>query len=250
VAPATRSLVQQALSHPHRLLLVELLTVDGPATAAQLAAKTGRSRSSVANQLRRLEECGAVERIAPAADGGRSAATYRAMIRSMVVDTDEWAAFPLAVRRALFEAELGRVGRHVRTALARGGFDRPDVHLSWSPARLDETAYAELAALLDETLFRALAIQAGAADRRERGVPQGEEVVSEFLLVHFERDATDVAEPLVPGSEDGSEAMVTRMHEVSEALGEELPSEAPDWGLVASLAGALYELAQEQLAPP
>ena len=58
VRPDPRSL--RALAHPLRLQLLGLLRADGPATASQLAARTGQSSGATSYHLRQLAEYGFV----------------------------------------------------------------------------------------------------------------------------------------------------------------------------------------------
>ncbi|GAA3118474.1 helix-turn-helix domain-containing protein [Planomonospora alba] len=51
----------KGLAHPVRLRLLELLERDGPATATQLAARTGESTGSTSYHLRRLARHGLIE---------------------------------------------------------------------------------------------------------------------------------------------------------------------------------------------
>ena len=58
VRPDARSL--RALAHPLRLRLLGLLRMDGPATASQLAARTGQSSGATSYHLRQLAAYGFV----------------------------------------------------------------------------------------------------------------------------------------------------------------------------------------------
>ena len=58
ISPDARSL--RGLAHPLRLLLLGLLRIDGPATASQLAARTGQSSGSTSYHLRQLAAYGFV----------------------------------------------------------------------------------------------------------------------------------------------------------------------------------------------
>jgi DNA-binding transcriptional ArsR family regulator len=58
VQPDARSL--RGLAHPLRLQLLGLLRLDGPATASQLAARTGQSSGSTSYHLRQLAAYGFV----------------------------------------------------------------------------------------------------------------------------------------------------------------------------------------------
>ncbi len=227
-----RAGVQRALSHPVRKQIVDLLA-KSEATAGDLAAVTGRSRNAVAHHLSVLEECAAVERVQLP---GRRGVAFRAVIRPIVRTNEGWGDYPLEVRRAMFGTEFGRVEAHASEALRAGGFDRPDTHLSWTVADVDESAYAELSALLDETLERVLAVVAGARQRlAQEGTGQAA-LDTEIVLMHFLRggDPPRPADP--PATTDDS------AFRLLEELDEEITRPRPDWHAVGALAQELSEL--------
>ena len=210
----------QALGHPLRDHLIEVLTVDGASTVSHLAAAVGRSESTVRRHLRVLEASGAVER-APAEES-RGAVSFRATARSIFTDED-WAKLPVPARRALFRGALDRIDGHVARALATGGFDRPDAHVSWIPLTVDEVGHAQLAALLVEVVERAMAIQAGSDARREAAAGGEKPLETEVVLLHFLRDGLGES---ARASSGGSRQT---MYAVLDDLADELPSDTVDW---------------------
>ncbi len=85
VRPDPRSL--RALAHPLRLQLLGLLRADGPATASQLAARTGQSSGATSYHLRQLAEFGFVQ---DAEDRGNARDRWwRAVHRSTEFDFPE-----------------------------------------------------------------------------------------------------------------------------------------------------------------
>jgi DNA-binding transcriptional ArsR family regulator len=82
VRPDGRSL--RALAHPLRVQMLGLLRADGPATASQLALRTGQSSGSTSYHLRQLEAAGFV---AEATDRGNARDRWwRAVHRSTAFD--------------------------------------------------------------------------------------------------------------------------------------------------------------------
>ena len=59
--PADPSVIA-AIHHPLRRRLIDLLGVDGPATASQLAERTGELVGNISHHLKVLHEAGLVER--------------------------------------------------------------------------------------------------------------------------------------------------------------------------------------------
>jgi DNA-binding transcriptional ArsR family regulator len=220
--------------------IVRTLTVEGALTASRIAVATHQSPSATRHHLRVLEASGAVQRVR-APGGGRGGVAYRALALEMF-DSDEWAQLPLALRHEIHGEHLQHIERDIHAAFPAGGFDRTDAHVSWTLARLDEPAYAQLAALLDETLERALAIRGSAAERSERGASEGEELQTEVVILHFLRDRDREAAGELPALADAR----ARTYELAEALADEVPGSLPDWSLIAARASELAELARRQ----
>jgi DNA-binding transcriptional ArsR family regulator len=227
-----RARVQRAISHPVREHILLLLAAS-EATASELTAATGNSRSAVAHHLNVLEECAAVER---AQSVSRRGVVYRALIRPIVRTDEGWGDYPLELRRAIFETDVRNIEAHASEALRTGGFDRPDAHVSWTAADVDEAAYAELSALLDETLERVLAVVAGSRRRLAEGETSPAPLDTEIVLMHFLRggDPPRPADP--PATTDDS------AFRLLEELDEEITRPRPDWHAVGALAQELSEL--------
>jgi hypothetical protein len=88
----------------------------------------------------------------------------------------------------VFDAEVGKIVKDARAALAHNGFDHPQAHVSWVPVSLDRTGFAEVAELLDGVLRELNEIQARVAGRQanERG-RKPEQLSTEVAILHFER---------------------------------------------------------------
>jgi DNA-binding transcriptional ArsR family regulator len=205
--------------------LIEVLTVDGDSSVAHLASALGRSPTTVRRHLRVLEAAGAVERVPPRASTQRGAVTFRATAR-FFFSSDEWAQLPLTLRTELHRELLGRIGGHVRAAIAGGGFARADAHVSWTPTSLDETAHAKLTSRLDELLEQALALQAESDGRRPDGTPRADELKSEAVVLHFLRQAAPEG---AQRRATESSPPVRRMYELLEDLAQDLACVNTDW---------------------
>ena len=173
----TRSLegaIYEASSHPLRVRILEVL-LQIEATPERLAVELDEDIHAVREHLERLVELG----LAECHDGRKHRAAARVLLRE-----EELVDFPAAAQRAIVHQQLRRIFAHVKSAVADGGFDRPDIHLSWTALRLDEEAYARLASTLDEVLQSALALQAEAEQRLD---PDDEGIPSEVAMLHFVR---------------------------------------------------------------
>jgi DNA-binding transcriptional ArsR family regulator len=240
-APTETSRLVQALAHPFRSHILEVLTVEGATTVEHLARATGRPRDTVAYHLQILEECGAAERLAPEAG---AETTFRPGTRSVLTD-EEWAQLPLALRRELDGTLVDRIGQHVRSALSRGGFDRTDSHVAWHPMSLDEAGHQELVDLLLEIYERTMAIQAGSDSRRPDDAPRPGEIKSEAVVLHFLRDPSDD----FPAPQKVTDARSReRMHELADDLSDQVATDTAPWATIAERARELAELAEQRAA--
>lgn len=234
--------VVRALSHPLRHAVLYLLT-ERSATARELVDLTRHKPRDIAYHLRVLEECEAVERVSAPGDAGETP-LFRATVRPIVLD-DAWGQVPLRVRRRILGNALDVVGDHAASALAGGGFDRADSHLSWTPLDLDEQAYSEVVALLGEALDRMLAIRAGAAERRDRGETSAS-IPSEVVFLHFLRDPQATA--ATAGTPQPGTDVLERIYSLLEEIGEEVPQRHVRWHHVAERASELTALARQSAA--
>ncbi len=131
VSPDPRSL--RGLAHPLRLQLLGMLRADGPATASQLAARTGQSSGSTSYHLRQLATYGFV--VEDADRGTARDRWWRAAHRSthfeLPQDADEEV-------RALGEEYLRVVAddnaRQVQAAIAGLATVEEDLGAGWSDA--------------------------------------------------------------------------------------------------------------------
>lgn len=237
-APA-RDIVE-ALGHPLRSEIFEGLTSWlGTATVAELAEFAGAGIEEVAQHVAVLERSDLVEPISARGDAPAAETAYRAT-REPLVDEEEWAAFPPAVRRRLVTRSLEKLEERLWAAIPRGGFDGADVHVSWVPTELDERAYAEMSALLRETLERAFAVHAESVQRRADGTLEGDEVRTELVMMHFRREGTHATPP----STAASAAARERLYALTDDIASEIPGDAPDWARIAGRARELAAVAE------
>ncbi|WP_026218062.1 winged helix-turn-helix domain-containing protein [Embleya scabrispora] len=78
----------RALAHPLRMRLLELLRLDGPATATHLAARVGDSTGTVSWHLRHLAEHGFIEDVPER--GTRRERWWQAVVRPRDLHTSEF----------------------------------------------------------------------------------------------------------------------------------------------------------------
>ena len=135
--------------------------------------------------MRRLHELGVIELVRTEQRRGAIKHFYKANSRAML-DNQHWARLPKSARRQLQGQTLDQIWSHVRRAIKLRGFDRDDAHVSFTTFELDEQGYADMVALVDGTLERAMDIQTEVMGRRVDGdAGAGETVKTELVQLHF-----------------------------------------------------------------
>ena len=237
--PADTRRMAEALSDPLRADIFDVLAGwMHSGTVRQIAQFLDQPADAVSRELAVLEASDLVEPLADAAAGRDDSPPYRAT-RDGVFDDEEWAEFPAELRVRFHARLLDKMHARIRSALANGGFDAPDVHVSWIPTDLDGLGYQDVARLLVETSQRAQDIQVAAVERRREGSADDEVIRSSIMLVHFlDESAPRAEEPPAP--------LLERVFELTEAIAEEVPRKAPDWHRIADSATALAALARRR----
>src|SRR5215207_7983088 len=162
-APPIEPALAKALSHPLRM---RILTILGQRVASpvELATELDVPLNNLSYHVRTLLDLGCIELVRTEPRRGTLEHFYRAIERP-IISAEEWSGIPFNVRRAIADGVLTQIAKDLRTAAGRGGFDRPDVHLTRTPLTLDEQGWEELGALISELRERAEAIQAQSASR-------------------------------------------------------------------------------------
>lgn len=187
VTPQTDAAVDErlvkALTHPLRWRILEVLN-RGVSSPREIAAELDAKLGDVGYHVRRLHELGVIELVRTEQRRGAIKHFYKANSRAML-DNEHWGRLPKSARRHVTGQTLDQIWSHVRSGIKAQGFDRDDVHVSSTTVELDEQGYADMVALVDETLERVLAIQAEVIGRRANGDDAGDCVKSEVVLLHF-----------------------------------------------------------------
>ena len=178
--------VIKAIGHPLRWQMLEALN-EGEGSPAQLARRFGEPVNLVAYHMGILAKAGGVEMVRTEPRRGSTEHYYRATMRPYFADR-EWASLPLETRRAVLDAEVGKIVKDLRAAAGQNGLDHPQAHVSWTPLTLDRTGMSEVAELLGETLRELNEIQARVHGRQanKRG-RKPEQLSTEVAILHFER---------------------------------------------------------------
>ena len=173
----------KAMAHPLRQRILEVLNrrVSSP---REVAEELGEKLGDVGYHFRMLREYGVIELVRTEQRRGAVKHFYRATSRAML-DNSAWARLPESARRALRGHALDQIWKHVTSGLKAGGFERDDVHVSWTTFDLDEKGIQAMTKLTEQTVEKALAIQAQVVDRRANGKTVGTEVKTELAVLHF-----------------------------------------------------------------
>jgi DNA-binding transcriptional ArsR family regulator len=175
--------IVKAISHPIRHKVLLLLN-DRVASPNEIANEIGESLGRVSYHVRQLAEVGAIELVRTEPRRGAVEHFYRATARAWFSDAD-WARLPRSTRRGIFGDHLDRIGSDVLEAAGSDGFDHLQAHVSYTLLDLDDEGMGELADLLNETIERALQIQADVASRRIES--DGDTIPTELAMLHFRR---------------------------------------------------------------
>jgi DNA-binding transcriptional ArsR family regulator len=170
----------KAIGHPLRLKLLTMLN-ERVASPSELAEELGETIGSVAYHVRTLAQLECIELVKTTPVRGALEHHYRAVARQVFSD-DDWAKLPVSIRKSLADAVLTDIAKDMAAAAEQGGFNRDEMHVSRTPIALDAQGWKELNDLLQETMFQALAIQAGCKDRLEKGEAEGEPAELVFML--------------------------------------------------------------------
>ncbi|MBG0832742.1 helix-turn-helix transcriptional regulator [Planomonospora sp. ID67723] len=168
----------KGLAHPVRLRLLELLEDHGPATATQLAARTGENTGSTSYHLRQLARHGLIEE-APERGKGKER-WWRS--RPFGFDGDRFRRDPDTAQAAEFV--LAEVIRQRSADLSRWLEESMSTPREWTEATLDlrrvmRLTREELAGLVREVSQVIDAHHARAMDRKE-DVPDTARVIVTF----------------------------------------------------------------------
>jgi DNA-binding transcriptional ArsR family regulator len=166
----------RALAHPLRARIVAIMA-GREMTAGQLAAELNASVAAVLHHAAILQECGFL--VALAGEPTR----YAVPPETDLLD-HEWARSSTTVKRVGAGTTLQQVHAATIAALAEGGFDRADMHLSRTSLDLDEEGWRELATEMLGWLERLDDIRGRAATRIADG--ERSHVAATAVLMLFE----------------------------------------------------------------
>jgi DNA-binding transcriptional ArsR family regulator len=154
----------KALKHPLRVEILAILD-NRVASPNEMAEDLGQRLGTVAYHVKQLKKFKCVELVKTRPVRGATEHFYRAIRRPYFHDAD-WEQLPRTARQGISGSVVQMVFADATESFESGLFDaRKDRHLSRTPLVLDDQAWREMNAMLNETVERALDLQAEAAER-------------------------------------------------------------------------------------
>jgi hypothetical protein len=180
------------LKHPlrQRLLFEYAGAVVSP---SKLAARVCEPLNVVSYHTQVLHRAGCLELVRSERRRGATEHYYRAATPRQFGD-DAWAVLSVPVRRSLVRSTLDAGWREARDALASGGMDAAETHVSRSFLTLDGEARDRLSAVLRDAFEAAEEIEAASL---ARGAPGA--VPYELVIMGFARVSGPTARDEPPG---------------------------------------------------
>ena len=176
-------LLAKALEHPIRIEIISVLQT-GPSSPTRIQRELEHvSLNLVSHHMKVLKELGFVELAETVSKRGAKEHIYR-LARSPVISAEAWSELTPKMRLPVTMTNLRMISNDLARSLGAGLFDElPDVHLSRSPLKLDREGWAEVVALLEQTLDEVIEIGARNSERLEAsGEPPTTATVA---IMHF-----------------------------------------------------------------
>jgi DNA-binding transcriptional ArsR family regulator len=179
--------VAKALAHPLRARI--LTALEGrTASPSELASELEVPLGVLSYHVRRLTALGLVKLVRRVPRRGAVEHYYTAESRPRITD-EAWGSVPTVIKEATVNAAIGQIGSLVSSAVAGGGFDAPEAHLTRNPVTVDELGWRELGRELDALTDRIRTIAAESAQRLRSDGHQGPRHASVVLMLFEEPTA-------------------------------------------------------------
>jgi DNA-binding transcriptional ArsR family regulator len=162
----------KALGHPVREHVLMVLN-ERVASPTEIGRELGLEVEDFYHHFEVLEELGFIERVETKRRRGATENFFRATT-TLFFDDPEWARFPDTVKSDLSVEAVKPIFDDVAAAIEDETFDaREDRHTSRVPAYLDKQGWREMLALLKETVWRAIEVRRGSAERLAKRGEEG-----------------------------------------------------------------------------
>lgn len=176
-----------SLKHPVRMAVLWALEA-GPASPSELARVIGAPLEAVSYHVRKMHQLGILDAEEPELLEGVVRHPYRLAVRPRI-GAAAWEALTMDDRDYLAGAVLHRAMRDAVAAVGEGGMRRPDCHVGRRNLTLDEEAFRDISALIEQTVEHILTIEASAIERLANS--RSRQIDATFVGLLFERVAED-----------------------------------------------------------
>lgn len=183
---SAENVLAKALRHPLRVEILAILD-NRTASPAELSLELNQPLGNVAYHVKELVKFKCAELVDTRPVRGATEHFYRAIRRPYFHDKD-WEALPVGARQGISSSIVQMIVADAAHSFdARAFDDREDRHLSRTPLVLDEEAWCQMNAILNQTVERVLDLQAEASERLARSGDSGMSV--RMVLMGFESGA-------------------------------------------------------------
>jgi DNA-binding transcriptional ArsR family regulator len=183
MADVTDQKYVKAMAHPLRLQILAALE-HRTASPSELADELDAPLGNVSYHVRQLHGLGLLKLVKETPRRGAVEHYYRLEARPHITD-NAWNAAPPIVKEAVIGGVISKASEQVNRAVAAGGFERTDAHLSRLPFTFDDEGFAEAARACGELVDRLKEIEEQSRGRLER-TQHEDEVSALMVLLLFE----------------------------------------------------------------
>jgi hypothetical protein len=155
------------------------------ATPAEIAASLGQPVNNVTYHINVLLNLGCIELVdVRPARGGRVVEHLYGACQPSYLDLEGWNKLGENEKFGLTAALMRMVSDDIDEAMVQGTFYEPDDnHLSRSPMVVDPEGWKETLSILEETVFRLMAVQENVKTREGEGSPEA--MHTRVEIIHF-----------------------------------------------------------------
>jgi DNA-binding transcriptional ArsR family regulator len=173
--------IAKALAHPLRTRI--LTALEGrTASPSELADELEAPLGVVSYHVRRLAAMKFVKLVKRVPRRGAVEHYYSATSHPLISDA-AWASTPSIVKQATVKPRLDKIGSEAYAALAEGGFDAPETHLTRTPITVDDRGWKQLAGKLEALTGHIERIEAESRKRLAQANHEGDRDISVVLML-------------------------------------------------------------------
>jgi DNA-binding transcriptional ArsR family regulator len=173
--------VARALTHPLRIRILGALE-GRTASPSELSIELKSSLGVISYHVRRLTMLGFIKLVDSVPRRGAIEHFYTTVKRPRITDS-AWASMPSIVKQATVTPRLDQIGAEAYEAVADGGFDAPETHLTRSPVVVDDVGWKELAGKVEALTGEIQRIEAESKKRLAKSNHHGEQNATVVLML-------------------------------------------------------------------